>query len=145
MGKPQVRHCGRHWCGTMATRIIELGGVVARRRFSDDDKARIVSEAMMPGANVADVGRRHRVCSSLIYRWRRRLLRDGLAAGAALPAPCAPTFVPVELTGVAAPGAVQPEPLAPGAVELVGTSGRRVRLAPPVDARVLKVVLAGLT
>ncbi|PAX06305.1 transposase [Sphingomonas lenta] len=84
----------------MATRIIELTegvGAEPRRRFSDDDKARIVSEAMLPGASVGEVGRRHRVCSSLIYRWRRKLLRDGLALEpAALPAP---TFVPVEVAG----------------------------------------------
>ena len=45
----------------MATRIIELvdaGSVAARRRFTDDDKARIVSEAMMPGATVTEVARR---------------------------------------------------------------------------------------
>ncbi len=52
----------------MATRIIEVLDAVpgvARRRFSEDDKARIVSEAMMPGATVADVGRRYGVCGNL--------------------------------------------------------------------------------
>ena len=124
----------------MATRIIEVAGAgVAepRRRFTDDDKARIVSEAMMPGASVGDVSRRYRVCKSLIYRWRRLLLRDGVAVQAAqLPAPA---FVPVEVARVPA----QPEPLGPGVVEVVGPSGQRVRLAPPIDARVLKAVLAG--
>lgn len=124
----------------MATRIIEVSGTEPRRRFTDDDKARIVSEAMMPGASVVDVGRRYRVCASLIYRWRRRLLRDGLASEpAALPAPA---FVPVEVTGAPAPA--QPEPLGPGVVEVLGPGGRRIRLAPPIDARVLKAVLAGL-
>ena len=55
-------------CGIRATRITELSGTEPRRRFTDDDKARMVSEAMLPGASVVDVGRRHRVCSSLIYR-----------------------------------------------------------------------------
>lgn len=90
---------------------------------------------------MVDVGRRYRVCASLIYRWRRRLLREGLAPeAAALPAP--PSFVPVEVAG--APALAQPEPLAPGVVEVVGRAGQRVRLAPPVDARVLKAVLASL-
>jgi hypothetical protein len=80
MRKPQVRHCGRHRCGIMATRIIEMVGPEPRRRFSEDDKARIVSEAMMPGASVLEVARRHRVCTSLVYRWRRTLLRDGWRA-----------------------------------------------------------------
>ena len=123
-------------------RIIEVTGVVAaepRRRFTDDDKARIVSEAMMPGASVSDVARRHRVCSSLLYRWRRVLLRDGLAMEA--PRLPAPAFVPVEVAGAVTP--VRPEPLGPGVVEVVGPGGQRVRLAPPVDARVLKDVMAG--
>ncbi len=126
----------------MATRIIEVAGAglaEPRRRFSDDDKARIVSEAMMPGASVGDVSRRYRVCKSLIYRWRRLLLRDGVAVQAAqLPAPA---FVPVEVASVPIPA--QPEPLGPGVVEVVGPSGQRVRLAPPIDARLLKTVLAG--
>ncbi|WP_226019838.1 transposase, partial [Novosphingobium sp. FKTRR1] len=37
-----------------------------RRQFSDDDKARVVSEAMMAGSSVAAVARRHSVCASLI-------------------------------------------------------------------------------
>lgn len=123
----------------MATRIIEMVGAEPRRRFSDDDKARIVSEAMMPGASVLDVARRHRVCTSLVYRWRRTLLRAGVASEA-LPLPGA-AFVPVEVAG--APTAPQPEPLGAGVVEVVGPGGQRVRLAPPIDARVLKTVLAG--
>ena len=93
----------------------------------------------MPGASVGDVSRRYRVCKSLIYRWRRLLLRDGEAVQAAqLPAPA---FVPVEVASVPAPA--QPDLLGPGVVEVVGPSGPRVRLAPPIDARVLKAVLAG--
>ncbi|MGW8138591.1 IS66-like element accessory protein TnpA [Sphingomonas zeae] len=123
----------------MATRIIEMVGTEPRRRFSDDDKARIVSEAMMPVASVLDVARRHRVCTSLVYRWRRTLLRDGMASEA-LPLPGA-AFVPVEVANV--PMAPQPEPLGSGVVEVVGPAGQRIRLAPPIDARVLKAVLAG--
>ena len=125
----------------MATWVIEGSGAgeVPRRRFSDDDKARIVSEAMMPGASVADVARRHRICTSLVYRWRRVLLRDGVAIEA--PQLPAPVFVPVELAGAVQP--VLPEPLGAGVVEVVGAGGQRVRLAPPIDARVLKAVLAG--
>ena len=93
----------------------------------------------MPGASVGDVSRRYRVCKSLIYRWRRLLLRDGVAMPATqLPAP---GFVPVDVASVAAPA--PPEPLGPGVVEVVAPSGQRIRFAPPIDARVLKVVLAG--
>ena len=126
----------------MATRIIDVsraepGGL--RRRFSEDDKARIVSEAMMPGASVSDVARRYRICSSLVYRWRRALLSDGVSVDA--PQLPAPAFVRVEVTSTPAPA--RPEPLGPGVVEVVSPAGHRIRLAPPIDARVLKAVLAG--
>ena len=135
-----MQHCGRHWCGTLATRIIDVSdGLEPRRRFSEDDKARIVSEAMMPGVRVSDVAKRHRVCASLVYRWRRMLLREGRAA--ATPQLPAPAFVSVEVTGMVPP--VSPEPLGPGVVEVICPGGQRVRLAPPIDARVLKTVLAG--
>ena len=111
----------------MATRIIEVSGTEPRRRFSNDDKARIVSEAMMPGASVVNVGRRHRVCPSSTYRWRRKLLRDGLAPEpVALPAPA---FVPVEVASAPAPA--QPEPLGPGVVEVVGRAGQNGGPAEP--------------
>lgn len=95
----------------------------------------------MPGATVAEVGRRHGVCGSLIYRWRRMLVGSSMArTPRSLPAPVG--FVPVEVAG---PVAAVPEALPAGVVEVIAASGRRVRLTPPVDARVLKAVLAGLT
>ena len=93
----------------------------------------------MPGASVSDVARRYRVCSSLVYRWRRVLLRDGVAVES--PRLPAPAFVPVEVASASTP--TQPEPLGPGVVEVICFGGQRVRLAPPIDARVLKAVLAG--
>jgi transposase len=121
----------------MATRIIEVREArPPRRRFSEDDRARVVSEAMMPGASVGAIGRRHRICPSLIYRWRRELLgreRGERSAG---------SFVQVDV----APSAASPSdaPL-PGIVEVMAPSGHVIRLTPPIDPRVLKAVLAGLT
>lgn len=57
-------HCGKRWCGRTVTRIIDGVDAVSagpRRRFSEGDKAWIVSEAMMPGVTVNEVGRRNRV------------------------------------------------------------------------------------
>uniref|UniRef100_UPI0035CC9B77 hypothetical protein n=1 Tax=uncultured Sphingomonas sp. TaxID=158754 RepID=UPI0035CC9B77 len=52
----------------------------------------------------------------------------------------APAFVAVEVAGVTPP--VPPELLVPGVVEVICARGQRVRLAPPIDARVLKAVQA---
>ena len=72
----------------MATQIIEVREASPpRRQFSDDDKARVVSEAMMPGSSVTAVARRHRICASLIYRWRRELRKRGVVT--AVHAACA--------------------------------------------------------
>lgn len=121
-------------------RIIEVttaGAAAPRRVFSEEDKARIVTEAMAPGSSVRRVARLHALQPSLIYRWRRRLLREQLAPAAALP----PAFVPVEVApGAARPASPAPS-LPPGAVEIATAGGSVVRLAPPVDARVLRLLL----
>jgi transposase len=51
-------------------------GVERRRRWSKDEKSRIVEETLMPGAVVSEVARRHGVAQSLLFTWRR-LARTG--------------------------------------------------------------------
>ena len=46
-------------------------GIERRRRWSKDEKARIVEETLMPGAVVSEVARRHGVAQSLLFTWRR--------------------------------------------------------------------------
>lgn len=48
-----------------------LTGVDRRRRWSVEDKLKIVREAFSPGSSIASVARRHDVCRSQIYQWRR--------------------------------------------------------------------------
>jgi transposase len=43
-----------------------------RRCFSKDDKARIVEEALAPGAIVSDVARRHGLRPQQVSAWRRQ-------------------------------------------------------------------------
>jgi len=42
-------------------------GVERRRRWSKDEKARIVEETLAPGAMVCEVARRHGVAQSLLF------------------------------------------------------------------------------
>ena len=53
-------------------RVEVLGGVERRRRWSDDEKMRIIAETLAPGAKVAAVARRHGVSPSLLFFWRRQ-------------------------------------------------------------------------
>ena len=51
-----------------------LTGPERRRRWSDEQRERILAEAFRSGARVCDVARRHDVARSLIYQWRRAVL-----------------------------------------------------------------------
>ena len=52
-----------------------FGGPERRRRWSDEQRLQILTEAFAPGAFVAQVARRHDVSTGLIYTWRRKLRR----------------------------------------------------------------------
>ena len=51
--------------------VTVITGVERRRRWPVADRARILEALSEPGATVAEVARRHDVCTSLIYKWRR--------------------------------------------------------------------------
>lgn len=44
-----------------------------RRRFTLDEKRRLLDEASRPGETVSSVGRRHGLSVSLLFRWRRQI------------------------------------------------------------------------
>jgi hypothetical protein len=58
-------------------RVEVLTGPGRRRRWSADEKARIVAETLVPGARVSEVARRWQVCSQQVFGWRRAM--PGLA------------------------------------------------------------------
>ena len=53
-------------------RVEVLDGLQRRRRWSQDDKARIVDETLVPGAKVTEVARRNGVAASVVFTWRRQ-------------------------------------------------------------------------
>ncbi len=53
-------------------RVEVLGGVERRRRWSQDDKARIIEETLAPGAKVTEVARRNGIAASVVFTWRRQ-------------------------------------------------------------------------
>src|ERR1700734_2947865 len=57
-------------------RVEVLTGPGRRRRWSADEKARIVAETLVPGARVSEVARRGQVCSQQVFGWRRAMLQD---------------------------------------------------------------------
>jgi len=57
--------------GVSNVRRIELiTGTGRRRRWSSDDKARVVEESLTPGANVSEVARRNGLSPQQLFAWR---------------------------------------------------------------------------
>ena len=114
---------------------IEVLGVERRRRWSLQDKLRIVEETLQPGVTVTEVARRHGLAPSVVFTWRR-LAREGRLDDAG------PTFMPVEITPVPAQAAPVASPARrTGLIEIVLRHGRRVRVDREVDAEALRRVL----
>lgn len=57
---------------TAFRRIELITGTARRRRWSSDEKARIVVESLRPGANVSEVARRNGLSPQQLFAWRRR-------------------------------------------------------------------------
>jgi transposase len=74
-------------------RIEVLTGPGRRRRWSAEDKARIVAETLAPGARVSEVARRWQLSSQQVFGWRRTARLNMRTATAT--EPTAPGFVPI--------------------------------------------------
>ena len=126
-------------------RVELLDGLERRRRWSQDDKARIVEETLVPGAKVTDVARRNGVAASVVFTWRRQA-RTVEKVG--------PCFTPVQITAAVEPSAEDAKPLSKddrrlrpvpaarnGLIEIDLGNRRRVLVDAQVDAAALARVL----
>ena len=57
-------------------RVEVLTGPGRRRRWSADEKGRIVAETLQAGATVTEVARRRQICPQQVWLWRREA-REG--------------------------------------------------------------------
>jgi transposase len=132
----------------MAAEIIST--VERRRRWPAEDKLRIMSEALEPGAVVAAVADRNGVCRSQLYTWLR-LARDDRLPGISIAPQPATSFVPVRIGPVAtsAPGNCAPALPPPDArpalasrrrtstVEVILGNGRTLKVDESIDPAAL--------
>src|SRR3954468_1034462 len=112
----------------------------ARRRWSEDDKRRLVAETLAPGETVHGVARRRGVSTSQLFTWRKRLRAE---AGFPPPAPTVPGFVTVAIAPVPplAGGAAEAPP---GVIEVELAGGDRVRITGAADPAVVAAALRAL-
>ena len=61
-------------------RIELITGTARRRRWTTEQKLRIIEASFEPGETVSSVARRHGVAPNLLYRWRRLMAQGGAAA-----------------------------------------------------------------
>lgn len=145
-----------------------ISTVERRRRWPDDEKLRILSEALVPGATAAAVADRNGVCRSLLYTWLR-LARAGKLAGISMTRPPVGGFVPVRIeppveaaeatsqssrTLSAPPPAPDAHPLTsprapmrgrrPAQIEVALTNGRVIKVDEGIDPASLGAIIAAL-
>lgn len=123
---------------------VEVLGGLERRRWSQDDKARIVEETLVPGAKVTEVARRNGVAASLVFTWRRQARTSEQRV---------PSFTPVQIAAVAASAEETPKllPTVDGRVRSVAArtglieidlgNRRCIRVDAHVDPEALALVL----
>src|SRR3954449_7005359 len=75
-------------------RLEVITGVGRRRRWSDEDKARIVAESLDPATTASAVARRYGLQASQLFAWRQQLQRRASAVGTI----GGPAFVSVLMT-----------------------------------------------
>jgi transposase len=125
-------------------RVEVLGGLERRRRWSQDDKARIVEETLAPGAKVTEVARRNGVAASVVFTWRRQA-RTLEQVG--------PRFAPVQIAAAEVVEETSPPPSEDdrrmrqlpaarnGLIEIDLGNRRRIRVDAQVDPEALARVL----
>lgn len=117
---------------------MEILGAERRRRWSDEDKARIVAESCEEGASVSWVARRHGLSPSQVFAWRKAA-RERFHGETSL--------IPVTVESPAAEP-VEPEepvkPVSPERIEIVLGNGRRLLVPVEIDPKRLRRLLAAV-
>src|SRR3954466_3950635 len=116
---------------------LEVVDTGRRRRWSEDEKLKIVLESLQAPRQVAATARRYGISRSLLLRWRQSFRPEPNDAAEQ------PTgFVPARVVPASGtmPGPVEPA----GAIEIEFAAGVRMRIMGAVDAVTLKAALAAL-
>lgn len=138
-------------------RIELITGVGRRRRWSVDEKARILVESLRPDANISEVARRNGLSPQQLFGWRREVREPEPAPspvrkrgrpkkdrGGAPGVDKAPThFAPIVIAASAPPpppGGSPPDRSPPGTIE-IAIGDAVVRVSGQVDIALLAAVL----
>jgi transposase len=128
-------------------RVEVITSVERRRRWSREEKERLVAASLEPGVTASEVARSAGIYVSQLFRWRKEICKRA-AAGV-------PRLVPVEIVPAAAGSLREAEmprlatTAAPrgrmrGIIEIELGGGRRIRVDRDVETEALRRVLDAL-
>ena len=126
-----------------------ISRVERRRRWSCEQKVRILTEALEPGATVSAVADRNGISRSQVYAWKRLAQRGGIP-GISLNGPQKQLFASVHIEAmptIPAPTIGVPVtayPQRPGAIEVVLRNGRIMRVDEGIEPAMLARLVAAL-
>jgi transposase len=132
--------------GSRVSRL-EVINTGRRRRFTEDEKLRIVAESFAGRGQASATARQYGISRSLLNRWRKSVrqgLHDQKQTDGFVPAFVMPeALVPVKQV---TPPAATEHPVAPpsGRMEIVAANGRRVIVDGSVDVEVLLRIMRGV-
>lgn len=124
-------------------RVEVITSVERRRRWSREEKERLVAESFEPGVTVSEVARAAGIHVSQLFRWRKQLCER------VEPGPT-PQLLPVEIVPQAPPSPMATDGTAAiparrrrksGIIEIELGNGRWVRVDRDVDTEVLRRIL----
>jgi transposase len=121
-------------------RVEIITGRERRRRWSAEEKARLVAEAFAPGAILSHVARRHEVAESCLYAWRKQL-SGGIGAGREVPG--TPLLIPVSL-GCSGPAEAGAGRAATDWAVVTLPDGTRLEVGADYPAHALRALVAAL-
>jgi len=124
----------------MSKQIEVITSVERRRRWSREEKERLVAATLEPGTSVSEIARSAGIHVSQLFRWRKQLCE--------VTAPPVPQLVPVKIAAVPSerPTPAEPRPVSrsrwkPSMVTIELGGGRRVRVESDVDTEALGRIL----
>src|SRR5450432_3380873 len=139
--------------GVPVRRLELITGTGRRRRWSSDEKARILMESLRPGANISEVARRNGLSPQQLFGWRREVRepepppspvrkrgrpkkdRSGAPADTT-----PPHFAPIVIAAPPPSGGSPPDRSPPCTIEIT-IGDAVVRVSGQVDVAVLAAVL----
>ena len=125
-----------------------ITSVERRRRWSAEEKLRIVAETEQPGSGIAEIARRYEISRGLLWNWRSQVRRGVLRPEAS------PVFLPVQTIREPAnrdgPGHVEPssargpEQAPDGKIEITLPDGTSIKVGHDVGLVTLRRVMTVL-